>query len=101
MIRHIVMWSLKDEHNGQPKKILAQKLKTQLLDLESKIPQIKQIEVGINEINFDRNHDVALVTEFESFDDLSIYANHPDHIKLVAFVRSISTGRAAIDYTID
>lgn len=101
MIKHIVFWSLKDEHNGQSKKELALELKKQLLALESKIPQIRKIDVGINEINFDRNHDVALDTEFESFDDLSIYANHPEHLKLVSFVRSISTNRVAIDYTLN
>lgn len=101
MIKHIVFWSLKDEHNGQPKKELALELKRQLLDLEKKIPQIKKISVGINEVNFDRNHDVALDTEFETFDDLSIYATHPEHLKLVGFVRTISTNRVAVDYTLN
>jgi hypothetical protein len=100
MIKHIVMWSLIEEYNGQPKSTVAKELKTRLLELENKIPQIKSIEVGINEVNFDRNHDVVLITEFDSFDDLSIYANHPDHLKLVEFVKQISTARAAIDFTL-
>jgi len=100
MIKHIVMWSLKDEYNGRSKAMLAQDLEKVLLDLKNKIPQLKKIEVGHNEINFDRNNDLAIVTEFESFEDLAIYANHPDHLKVVAFVREISTARAAIDFTI-
>lgn len=100
MIKHIVMWSLKNEHNGLSKSTIALELKSKLLDLKGKIPQIKKIEVGINEINFDRNNDVVLITEFESFNDLSIYANHPDHLKLVEFVRENSISRSAIDFTI-
>ncbi|PKP28267.1 MAG: stress responsive protein [Bacteroidetes bacterium HGW-Bacteroidetes-19] len=100
MIKHIVMWSLKEEYNGQSKNTIAKELKTRLLELENKIPQIKSIEVGINEVNFDRNHDVVLITEFDSFDDLSTYANHPDHLNLVEFVKQISTARAAIDFTL-
>ena len=101
MIKHIVMWSLKEEYNGQTKNTIANELKTRLLDLENKIPQLKSIAVGINEIHFDRNHDVVLITEFNSFDDLAIYANHPDHLKLVEFVKQISTARAAIDFTLE
>ena len=99
MIKHIVMWTLKDEFNGLNKNEIAKELKSQLLSLESKILQIKSIEVGINEINEDKNHDVALITEFNSFDELAIYAKHPEHMKVVEFVKRISTGRAAIDYT--
>ena len=99
MIKHIVMWTLKDEFNGLNKNEIAKELKNQLLALENKIPQIKSIEVGINEINEDKNHDVVLITEFESFDDLGTYAKHPEHMKVVEFVKSISTGRAAIDFT--
>ena len=100
MIKHIVMWTLKDEFNGLNKNEIAKELKNQLLALQNKISQIKSIEVGVNEINADKNHDIILITEFQSFDDLSIYAKHPEHMKVVEFVRNISTGRAAIDFTI-
>lgn len=101
MIKHIVMWTLKEEHNGMQKNEIAKELKDKLLALKDKIEQIKSIEVGINAIHPDKNHDVALVTKFETFDDLAIYAKHPDHMLVVEFVKEIATGRAASDFTMD
>ena len=50
MIKHIVMWSLKEKYKGQLKEQLAEDLKNRLLNLKSMIPQIKKIVVGINEV---------------------------------------------------
>jgi len=101
MIKHIVMWTIKDEHNGQKKDEIAYDLKKKLLDLKPKIPEIKDIEVGINSINHKKNHDVILITKFNNFDDLKSYSTHPEHLKIIDFVKSITTGRAAVDFTID
>ncbi len=99
MIKHVIMWTLKDEFNGQNKAELARELKERLLDLKNKISQIKSLEVGINGFNAEKNHDVVLVSEFENFEDLKAYSVHPDHMELVKFVREISTNRSAVDYT--
>lgn len=100
MIKHIVMWTLKEEHNGMQKAEIANELKSRLLDLKNKIDQLKSIEVGINAIHPEKNHDVVLVTTFDSFDDLAAYSIHPDHMKVVDFVKEIATGRAAADFNI-
>ncbi len=99
MIKHIVMWTLKDEYKGSTKVELAKELKTQLLNLKGKIAELKFIEVGVNDLFPDKNHDVVLVTEFDSVNDLQTYAQHPEHLKVVEFVKEIATGRAAVDYT--
>jgi phenylalanyl-tRNA synthetase alpha subunit len=101
MIKHIVMWTLKDEHNGKNKPEIAEELKSHLLSLKSKISELKSIEVGFNAIHQDKNHDVAIVTEFESFDGLAIYAQHPEHLKVGEYLKGIATGRAAIDFTLE
>jgi hypothetical protein len=95
------MWTLKEEYNGQTKQEIAEDLKMQLLNLKSKISEIQSIEVGINSINHEKNHDVILISEFHTFDDLKKYSTHPEHIKVVDFVKNISTGRAAVDFTMD
>jgi len=95
------MWTLKDEHKGQSKAELAKELKNQLLNLKNTISQIRSIEVGINGINHDKNHDIVLITEFDSFENLAIYAKHPAHVEVGNFVASISTARSAVDFTVD
>ena len=97
-MKHIVMWTLKDEFDGKNKQQLAEELKKQLLDLKSVIPQIKNIEVGINSINKEKNYDVVLITEFNNTEDLATYSKHPEHLKVVDFVKKTATGRAAVDY---
>ena len=43
-------------------------------------------------------YDAALVSEFESYDDLKAYDGHPEHLKVRQFIRSIAVTRAAVDY---
>jgi len=60
MIKHIVMWKLKDFAEEANKAVNAQKIKELLESLKDKIKEIKHIEVGINIINSDASADVAL-----------------------------------------
>jgi len=92
------MWKLKDELNGKKKPELAAEMKARLLDLKGKIKELKSIEVGINGIHFDKNSDIVLVTDFNTYDDLAVYANHPDHLKVVDFVKEVAIARACVAY---
>ena len=98
MIKHIVMWKLKDNAEGAPKAENAQKMKEMLLSLPSVIPQILSLEVGINENGGE--YDAVLITSFSSYEDLKIYDQHPAHQKVRAFVGAVAAGRAAVDFTI-
>lgn len=44
-----------------------------LRSMEGEIPELKEIEVGINEIESDRNFDIVLITRFDSKEDMDIY----------------------------
>ncbi|MBI9067395.1 MAG: Dabb family protein [Salinivirgaceae bacterium] len=100
MIRHIVMWTLKENHFGKSKLELAQEMRERLLELKEKIKEIKSLEVELNAANFERNHDISLLAEYESFEQLKIYSEHLEHQKAVKFIREISTARACVDYEI-
>lgn len=98
MVKHIVIWKLKNEHNRMNKAELAQEMKSQLLALKNQIPQIKDIKVGINSIHFEKNSDLVLESDFNSFEDLATYSTHPEHMKVVEFAKQIVIDRAAVDY---
>lgn len=98
MVKHIVMWKLKDEHNGMNKAELTNEMKKQLLALKNDITELVSIDVGINTIHPEKNSDIVLTTEFKSFDDLNAYAIHPEHLKVVDFVKQIVVERACVDY---
>lgn len=98
MIKHIVMWNVKNEHFGQPKSELLKEMKKRLFDLKGKISVIENIDVQLNTLNSDKNADIILITDFNNIEDLNTYAQHPDHILVVEYVRQIVTGRSCVDY---
>lgn len=101
MIKHIVFFKLAETAEGKSKKENAQYIKEQLEALIHLIPQIKTIEVGINAPEAPTtNFDIALYSEFESFEDLNIYQEHPEHKKVAAYIGKIRTDRSCVDYVV-
>ena len=98
MIKHIVMWRLKDFAAGATKEENAVKLKQSLEELDSVIDAISAIEVGINFNGSPAAFDVVLYSEFENREALEAYQKHPEHLKIVDFVGEIRTDRAVVDY---
>jgi len=100
MIKHIVMWKLKENAAGLNREQIAKKMKHDLESLAGVIEAIQRIEVGINILPSDAAFDVSLYSEFASWDDLKAYLNHPEHQKVVAFVREVVANRHVVDYEI-
>ena len=100
MLKHIVMWKLKDFAEGCDKKQNAQKIKTMLESLKGKIPQISHIEVGINDKEADMSFDAVLISEFENYQKLEEYKTNPEHVKVSNFVAKVKEDRAVVDYMV-
>lgn len=98
MIKHIVMWKLKDSARGVNKNQNALELKSVLENLKNKISVINQIEVGINFNKSNAAYDVVLYSEFNSEEDLQTYQKHPDHLEVVDLVNEIRDERVVVDY---
>ena len=102
MIKHIVVWKLKEHAEGKTKYENAIRLKKELESLNGQIPGLIQIEVGIN-INANSgsdDSDVILYSKFENMDALQNYYTHPAHVKIVPFAQSIRIDRRVIDYEV-
>ena len=100
MVKHIVMWQLKDHAEGADKAENAAKMKAKIDALKPLIKEIRQIELGINFSDAPSAFDVALYSEFESRQDLKHYASHPEHVKVAEFIGKISYNRHVVDYEI-
>jgi len=101
MIKHIVFFGLADNAEGKSKLENAEIIKFELENLINFIPEIKKIEVGINAPNAPKtNFDIALYSEFDSFETLDIYQEHPEHKRVAAFIGKVRTSRAAVDYKV-
>lgn len=104
MIRHVVMWKLKDEASGATKEKNAEKMKLILEGLKTNIEEIKNVEVGIN-INPnnqpDMAYDVVLISDFETELDFTMYTRNAHHKKAVNFIESVVEERRYVDYKVD
>lgn len=98
MIKHIVMWNLKEEANGKIKEENAKEAKLMLEALVGKIPGLHKLEVGID---FNRSNaacDLVLYSELDDKKALEIYRDHPDHVKAAKFIGEITSERHVVDY---
>lgn len=105
MIRHVVMWKLKEEAEGASRKKNAEKMKLILEGLKTTIDEIRNVEVGINITEEDDEagsaYDVVLISDFETELDYTMYTRNPNHKKAVAFINSVIEQRYFVDYKVD
>lgn len=99
MVRHIVFFHLLDEAEGKTKTENAQIIKAGLESLKDVIPCLQNATVGINIPNAPKtDHDICLICDFATWEDLNVYANHPEHLKVAAYIGKCKDSRAAVDY---
>lgn len=100
MIKHVVMWKLKEVAEGKTKAENAETMQKLLEDLPNKIQELTSAEVGINILEGadDAICDVVLTAECETQEDLRAYAVHPDHQKVVSFIKKVVTERRVVDF---
>ncbi|MGC9341693.1 MAG: Dabb family protein [Bacteroidales bacterium] len=95
MIKHIVFFrfpGIEDESTFLPE------FKERIEELRNKIPEIAHIEAGLNFSDRETAFDIALVSEFNSREDLDTYRTHPDHLKLIDFLNQHERELAVVDY---
>ena len=93
MIKHIVFFKLEDNSEANKEAV-----KTRIMGMKGKIDLLTHIEVGVNFSPEERAFDLALVTDFETKEDLQAYAIHPLHVEVVTFLKSINTVTKVVDY---
>jgi len=98
MIRHIVMFKLKELAGGKDKPENIRDLKARLEALPALIPDIRFFEVGVNFSDAPVAYDLALNSEFESKEALFRYQKHPEHVLVADFVGDVCANRIVVDY---
>ena len=93
MIKHIVMFKLKDRNKENIEKIV-DALKT----LEGNIDVLRSAEIGVNFTKSERSYDIVLTTEFDDRNALNAYGPHPNHLPVAKTVRSLCSGSVVVDY---
>lgn len=97
MVKHIVMFKLKDDAPADKKLAAMNNFKEAIEALPAKISVIRKIEVGLN-INPAETWNIALYSEFDTLEDVKYYATHPDHVAAGKLIAEVKESRACVDY---
>ena len=97
MVKHIILWTLKPEHNTLAVK---QGMKTGLEALVGVVPGLIEMQVEISPLA-SSNADVMLYSVLESEEALRGYAVHPAHVEVAnTLVRPYTATRACMDFVV-
>ena len=95
MVKHIILWKLKEEHNNAKVK---EDIKRELEGLIGKIPGLLEISVQ-NTGLASSNADVMLYSVFADEESLKGYAVHPEHVFVAdTYVRPFTDKRMCLDF---
>ena len=101
MVKHVILWKLKDEYSKSQKAEIKAGIKEGLEGLKGKIPGLVDIKVN-TECLESSNVDVMLDSLFVSEEALMVYSVHPEHVKVAdEKVRPFTATRSCLDYPVD
>ena len=100
MVRHVIVWTLKEEFVGDEKAKIIAEIKEGLEGLKGVVPGL--VEIKVNTIGLaSSNSDLMLDSLFENEDALKGYSVHPAHVAVAeGKVRPFVKNRSCFDYEV-
>jgi hypothetical protein len=95
MIVHIVMIKFRE---SPEKASHIEKAKTLIDRLAGKVPSLRSMETGINFAEEERAMDLVLRATFDDRKGLEEYAIHPEHLKVIEYIKSVAEYSKVVDY---
>ena len=92
MFKHILFTKFDDREN-------AKKAKALLEGLKDEIPQIVDVECGLDEVRSARSFDLCMIMTFNSREDFEIYDEAEPHQVVRRFIQSVRTDSATVDFS--
>ena len=100
MVKHIILWQLKDELSAEEKGNVKKGIKEGLEGLAGKIPGLVEIKVQTEGLA-SSNEEVMLDSTFEDEAALKGYAVHPEHVAVAdGKVRPYTKTRMCLDFEV-
>ena len=99
MIKHIILWRLRDDLTAEEKQAVKQGIKAGLEGLAGRIPGLVDIKVQVDGRLDSSNADVMLDSTFTDEAALRAYAVHPAHVAVAdGKVRPYTALRTCLDF---
>ena len=100
MVKHIILWQLKDEYSDAEKADIKADIKAGLDGSGRSDPGLVEVHVNINGLP-SSNADLMLDTTFASAEALKGYSKHPAHVAVAdSKVRPYYKSRVCLDYEV-
>lgn len=100
MVKHIILWTLKEEFSAEEKTTIKAKIKEGLEGLAGQIPGLVEIKVQTEGLA-SSNADLMLDSTFTDEDALKAYAVHPKHVAVAdGRVRPYMAVRSCLDFEV-
>ena len=100
MVRHVIIWKLKDGYTGEEISRIKKDIKEGLEGLAGNIPGLKEIRVYTDPLE-SSNCDLILDSLFENEESLMGYIDHPLHVDVAQNkVRPFVAQRNCIDFKV-
>ena len=100
MVKHVILWQLKDELTVDEKKKIKAEMVVALEGLVGKVPGLLEVKVQTEGLA-SSNAEVMLDTTLTDEEALKGYAVHPDHVDVAnTYVRPFTKARLCMDFEI-
>lgn len=100
MVKHIILWQLKDELSDEEKKVIKAEMKESLEGLVGKVPGLLEVKVQTEGLA-SSNAEVMLDTTLADEESLKGYAVHPAHVAVAdSKVRPYTRTRICMDFEV-
>ena len=101
MVKHVIVWTLKDEYSDSEKEEIKAGIKAGLEGLRGKIPGLIEIKVYTDGLE-SSSGDAMLDSLFESGEALKDYSSNPAHVEVATtMVRPYVKVRSSFDYVVE
>ncbi len=97
MIKHIILWKLKDELSAEEKAAAKAEAKRRLENLNGKIEGLVSLRVVTDSLDTS-NADMMLDSSFTTAEALAGYQTNPLHLEAAGYVRSVVSQRLCLDF---
>ena len=95
MIRHIVLFKIKDEFKSEIPQLVQN-----FYGMKGKIEGMLDLEAGQDILHSERSYDLALITLFDSRESFESYQTHPVHMPVKKRMHEVRSASVACDFEV-
>ena len=93
MIRHIVLFKIKDEYKDELPQLVEN-----FYGMKGRIEGMLDLEAGADVYHSERSYDLALITTFDTMESFQAYQIHPVHLPVKKRMHEVRCASVACDF---